>query len=164
VESLQVPCTLQGFHRDSRQPWGGVIWQEIPPKPDLEWTWSGHGTVHYLQGIFHFPQGIQVPGLNKEWWSPGPVPVSGIASSRVKIYFGNISWTRPDIAILIIQSGFYNHSLCFSFLSRDRENLLPCIVNVYKLYLYWKLKKWSVTCDMWHMSQCFVTMLWKDGT
>ncbi|KIL55181.1 hypothetical protein M378DRAFT_18177 [Amanita muscaria Koide BX008] len=45
---------------------GGVIWQEIPDKLDLEWTWSGHGITGNLGGIFHL-QGIQVPGMNREW-------------------------------------------------------------------------------------------------
>ena len=63
-----------------------MIWQEIPAKPDLEWTWSGHGITGNLGGIFHYLQGIQVPGMNREWEQSRSSPcyiLKSVASKNV---------------------------------------------------------------------------------
>ena len=166
--SMWNPCGFPALYRDSTGIPGNLEEGSFGRKSHPNLTWSGPGVDMEQSTIYREYSTFHKESRYLDWTRNGGVQVQSLLVAlhhrMWNFYFGNISWTRPDIAILIIQSGFYNHSLCFSFLSRDRENLLPCIVNVYKLYLYWKLKKWSVTCDMWHMSQCFVTMLWKDGT
>ena len=133
-----------------------TIWQEIPAKLHKDSTRSPEGVpcgilVEYRESTRnHRDWSLWKSRRNAK--SPGPLLVhslwKAVTSSKVsclKMYFANISSTRPDMVILILPAGSYNCSASFWFLSCDCGNIF--LYMAIRFVLKNKQIKMKLLCD-----------------
>ncbi len=138
MESRWSPGTLPGFYLDSMYFTGGGFWQWTPAKPGPESTWSLPGTPGTFPGFCLESQGLQAPGLGRDYLESRYSPLCDMLLETNYPYMVNMLSLVMFVTYFKLRYIFRIFSIFFNNFCNRCHCLQRCV---------WKLKL-QISCDL----------------